>query len=103
MLPVFNIGTNDGRPAAPPAIEALAGGICRGVGFDTVVNGRFKGGWTTRRTTAIRTTASMPSRWSSPSAPTWTEAPPWTYQPDLADVLRKHLRTLLNELRSAAL
>jgi N-formylglutamate deformylase len=46
-LPVFNIGTNGGATCDP----ALADGverICRATGEPTVVNGRFKGGWTTR-------------------------------------------------------
>ncbi len=47
-LPHFNIGTNDGRSAAP-ALTALVEGICRSDGaFSSVTNGRFKGGWITR-------------------------------------------------------
>ena len=48
-LPHFNIGTDDGRSAAPAA-TALVEDICRSAGaFSSVVNGRFKGGWITRR------------------------------------------------------
>ncbi len=46
-LPNFNIGTNGGATcdaALTSAIEA----ICASSGFSHVVNGRFKGGWTTR-------------------------------------------------------
>jgi len=46
-LPQFNIGTNEGRTCDP----ALATGIekiCRDSGDSHVLNGRFKGGWTTR-------------------------------------------------------
>ena len=47
-LPVFNIGTNGGASCAP----ALSGGIaelCRASGRSTVVDGRFRGGFITRR------------------------------------------------------
>ncbi|MCX5493293.1 N-formylglutamate deformylase [Kaistia dalseonensis] len=46
-LPNFNIGTNDGRSAAPE-LTALAEAICDASGFSRVTNGRFKGGWITR-------------------------------------------------------
>ena len=47
-LPDFNIGTNDGKSCAP-AIEQATRDICAGAaGYTHVVNGRFKGGWTTR-------------------------------------------------------
>lgn len=47
-LPNFNIGTNSDTscdPALTSAIEAA----CDASGFSRVTNGRFKGGWTTRR------------------------------------------------------
>lgn len=101
-LPVFNIGTNDGQSCSS-RIEALAAGICRrAVGFDTVVNGRFKGGWTTRHygdpdngIHAIQMELAQRAYMD--------EAPPWTYRPDRADALRGHLRTLLDALRSSIL
>ena len=46
-LPQFNIGTNDGQtcdPALASAIEA----ICAASGRSHILDGRFKGGWTTR-------------------------------------------------------
>jgi len=47
-LPDFNIGTNEGQTCAPK-IEQITHDICREAdGFTTVLNGRFKGGWTTR-------------------------------------------------------
>ncbi|MBZ8132891.1 N-formylglutamate deformylase [Afifella sp. IM 167] len=47
LLPVFNIGSNDGASCTPEVSQAI-GDICRASGFETVVNGRFKGGWITR-------------------------------------------------------
>ena len=46
-LPQFNIGTNGGATAAPE-LETFVGNICAASGRSHVVNGRFKGGWTTR-------------------------------------------------------
>lgn len=47
QLPQFNIGTNGGATCAP----ALAHGVqavCADSGFTHVLDGRFRGGWTTR-------------------------------------------------------
>lgn len=46
-LPVFNLGTNDGR-SADPALQTLVEGTMSGSGESFVVNGRFKGGWIIR-------------------------------------------------------
>lgn len=47
-LPDFNIGTNDGRSTASGLEERVAA-VCRSDSdYSTVVNGRFKGGYTTR-------------------------------------------------------
>ncbi|EGD58266.1 N-formylglutamate amidohydrolase [Novosphingobium nitrogenifigens DSM 19370] len=46
-LPQFNIGTNGGATCAPELESAIAD-ICANSGMSHVVNGRFKGGWTTR-------------------------------------------------------
>jgi N-formylglutamate deformylase len=47
-LPHFNIGTNGGSSAAPQ-LTSLVETICDGSSFSRVTNGRFKGGWITRR------------------------------------------------------
>ena len=46
-LPQFNIGTNGGK-TCDPALETAVTAICAGSGMSHVLNGRFKGGWTTR-------------------------------------------------------
>jgi formiminoglutamase len=46
-LPVFNIGTNGGTTCAG-TVAAVLHGPCEGSGLPTVLDGRFKGGWTTR-------------------------------------------------------
>jgi N-formylglutamate deformylase len=46
-LPVFNIGTNDGKSCDPMLAERVAS-ICAASPWPHVVDGRFKGGWITR-------------------------------------------------------
>ena len=46
-LPDFNIGTDQGRTCAP-AIESAVHEACLSTRRSTVLNGRFRGGWTTR-------------------------------------------------------
>lgn len=46
-LPQFNIGTNGGT-TCDPALASAIEGICAASGQSHVLNGRFKGGWTTR-------------------------------------------------------
>ncbi len=47
-LPHFNIGTNGGASLRPRARARGREHACAASGFSQVVNGRFKGGWTTR-------------------------------------------------------
>jgi N-formylglutamate deformylase len=46
-LPHFNIGTNSGRSCSA-ALTSAVKAVCGPSEFSHVVNGRFKGGWTTR-------------------------------------------------------
>ncbi len=46
-LPQFNIGTNNGA-TCDTALETAVAAVCAHSGLSHVVNGRFKGGWTTR-------------------------------------------------------
>jgi formiminoglutamase len=101
-LPVFNIGTYEGRSCAP-GIEKLARAICgAATGFDTVVNRRFKGGWTTRHYGAPPEGIHALQMELAQRA-YMEEAPPWTYLPERADTLRAHLKELLEELTALAL
>ncbi|MCP3731000.1 N-formylglutamate deformylase [Sphingomonas sp. MG17] len=46
-LPQFNIGTNGGQTCDPALTEAVTA-ICAASGMSHVLDGRFRGGWTTR-------------------------------------------------------
>ena len=48
-LPDFNFGTSNGASAAPGMAEALADTVTHHGGYTAVANGRFKGGYITRR------------------------------------------------------
>jgi len=48
VLPQFNIGTNNGA-SCDPALTAAVEKACDTSGFSRVTNGRFRGGWITRR------------------------------------------------------
>ena len=47
-LPTFNIGTNGGASCAPKLQDAVEG-LCREAGRSSIMNGRFRGGYITRR------------------------------------------------------
>jgi len=96
-LPDFNIGTNLGTTCAGE-IEAAVVRICAGSGgYSHTVNGRFKGGWTTRHygqpkggVHAIQMELAQSTYMS--------ECPPWLYDPARAGRLRAHLRMILDML-----
>ncbi len=48
QLPDLNIGTNSGASCAPELERAVVQACEAAEGFTSVLNGRFKGGWTTR-------------------------------------------------------
>ncbi|MEM6825377.1 MAG: N-formylglutamate deformylase [Pseudomonadota bacterium] len=96
-LPDFNTGTNNGDTCAS-SIESDVDEICRRArGYTSVLNGRFKGGWTTRhhgRPAAAQHALQMELAQST----YMQEVPPWTYLPERAAALRTHLKTILDRL-----
>lgn len=97
-LPVFNIGTNLGLTCAPAVEAAVADPIREAYPDQMVLNGRFKGGWTTRHygqpgqgVHAIQMEIAQRAYLSA-------EAAPWTFDPAVAAPTRAMLRTLLTQL-----
>lgn len=83
-----------------PAIEATVRDLCaRADDFTSIVNGRFRGGWTTRH-------YGHPSDGVHAMELTqltyMQEAPPWTYLPDVADRTRSRLGAVLAALDAFA-
>ncbi|HXI86245.1 MAG TPA: N-formylglutamate deformylase [Parvularculaceae bacterium] len=96
-LPVFNIGTNGGA-SCDPRFESAVREICAASGESWVLNGRFKGGWTTRQygkpqenVHAIQMELAQRAYMS--------EAPPWEYEREKAAALRKTLVKILEAIR----
>lgn len=97
LLPVFNIGTNNGR-TCDPIVEQLAVDECASAApFDHVVNGRFKGGWTTRHYGKPAENVHVIQMELAQRA-YMNEQAPWAYRKDLADQVRPHLQTILASL-----
>lgn len=100
-LPIFSIGTNDGVTCAQE-IQAATVATCKAAsGFNSVVNGRFKGGWTTRNygkpgdgIHAIQMELAQRAY--------MIEAAPWAYATEKAAILRPHLATILNRINDIA-
>lgn len=102
-LPDFNIGTNDGATCAP-ALELAVADICSAAeGYDHVVNGRFKGGWTTRHYGAPVKSVHAIQMELSQATHLKTEEPPFDYDEQKAERLRVHLRAILSRLADIAL
>jgi len=101
-LPDFNIGTDEGRTCTP-VVERTVERICRDAkGFSTVLNGRFKGGWTVRHHArpghgvhAVQMELAQRTHLS-------TETPPFGYDADKATRLREPLRAVLEALSTLA-
>ena len=93
-LPDLNLGTADGKSCAAGIGEALAKSV---EGYSAVLNGRFKGGYITRRygepakgVHAVQLELS--------EATYMDEQPPYGFREDLARELRPQLRTLVELL-----
>lgn len=103
VLPDFNIGTNQGT-TCHPRIEKAATGICLAAeGYSTVLNGRFKGGWTTRHYGRPSEGLHAIQMELAQSAYLSTEAAPWNYDTAKADRLREHLHHIFVSLADTAL
>jgi formiminoglutamase len=101
-LPDFNIGTSGGQSCAPE-LEATVARICADAeGYSSVVNGRFKGGWTTRHYGRPREGVHALQMELAQSTHLATEALPFDYDAAKADRLRAHLRVILEALATAA-
>ena len=101
-LPDFNIGTDNGRTCAPEIERAVAETCRNATGYASVVNGRFRGGWTTRHYAdpaggvhAIQMELAQATHLAS-------EEPPFAYDDAKASALRLHLETVLRRLEALA-
>lgn len=96
-LPEMNVGTNGGTTCAP-AVSAAVTEACREAPYTDVLDGRFKGGWTTRHHGRPREGLHAIQMELAQSTYLAAESPPWTYDADRARRLRAHLGPLLSRL-----
>ncbi len=103
-LPVFNLGTNDGK-SADAALQGMVTQIITESGETHVVNGRFKGGWITRHygdpasgVHALQMELANRGYMREPIGPVGRENWPAAYDPEFAAPMR---RTLTNILETA--
>jgi formiminoglutamase len=99
-LPDFNIGTNDGASCDPAIAEAVAATCKDAVGLSHVLNGRFKGGWTTRHY-GQPDTGVHAIQMELAQASYMDEAAPWPWRNEQAAPLRAHLKTILETLHQS--
>lgn len=101
-LPDFNVGSAGGTSCAAEIEAAVYARAQAAGGYSAVLNGRFKGGWTTRhygRPAEGFHAVQMELAQSSHLA---TEAPPFAYDAAKADRLRPHLSDILARLAALA-
>jgi N-formylglutamate deformylase len=97
-LPDFNIGTNGGTTCAPE-VEAAVRDVCAAAqGYSLVVNGRFKGGWTTRHYGQPRDGAHAIQMELAQATHLAGETPPFAYDEARAGRLRPILARALHAL-----
>ena len=102
-LPDFNVGTDMGRTCAKE-IEAATVDVCsKAEGYTSVLNGRFKGGWTTRHYGRPETGVHAIQMELAQSTHLASESPPFAYDSEEADNLRIHLKSILMRIEEIAL
>ena len=100
-LPDFNTGTNNGT-TCDPRIEAAVAGEAAASGRTNVLNGRFKGGWTTRHYGRPAEGFHAIQMELAQSSHLTTETPPFALDRAKADALRPVLARMLTRLTDLA-
>ena len=100
-LPDFNIGTNGGA-TCDARIEAAVVAEAAASGRTHVLNGRFKGGWTTRHYGHPEINVHAIQMELAQSSHLACEIPPFTLDPDKAQRLRPVLARMLARLATLA-
>lgn len=103
ILADFNIGTDGGRTCAPRIERAAVEATAAAASYTSVLNGRFKGGWTTRHYGRPESGVHAIQMELAQSTHLATEAPPFAYDAEKATRLRSHLKTMLTRIEAIAL
>ncbi len=101
VLPEMNIGTDMGRTCAP-VLEAEVAALCAASGRPHVLNGRFRGGWTTRHYGRPEEGFHAVQMELAQSAYLAEEMPPFALSEEKTARLRPVLSDILAQLASRA-
>ena len=101
-LPDFNIGTNSGSSCALEFERVTAEVAGYAAGYTSIVNGRFKGGWTTRHYGRPADGIHAVQMELAQSTHLATETAPFAYDTEKAEKLRPHLKAILERLETVA-
>ncbi len=101
VLPDLNIGTNNGATCAA-AVERCVSAAAAKSGFSHVVNGRFKGGWTTRHYGRPKEGVHAIQMELAQSLYLASEEPPFAYDEMRVGKLRAVLKEILMGLEALA-
>ncbi|WP_367178146.1 N-formylglutamate deformylase [Glycocaulis sp.] len=102
VLPDFNIGTAGGTSCDPRIGAAVAEVCARAGGYSHIVNGRFKGGWTTRHYGRPETGVHAIQMELAQSTHLVSETEPFQYDTAKAGALRSVLSDVLGALETLA-
>jgi len=102
LLPHFNIGTFGGTTCAPALARAVEAECAAAQGFTRVRDGRFRGGWTTRRHGRPAEGVHAVQMELAQRAYLADETACWAYDPAKAARLRPHLARVLRALADLA-
>lgn len=98
----FNVGTANGKTCSP-IIESVVYGICQSASpYSSVLNGRFKGGWTTRHYGQPQDNIHAIQMELAQSTHLVSEEVPFEYDPQKAEGLRVYLSSILKTLADMA-
>ena len=101
-LPDFNTGTNTGTTCAPEIEAAVVGRTEAAEGYTSVLNGRFKGGWTTRHYGRPEEGFHAIQMELAQKTHLATEDTPFAYDEEKAEQLRVPLKDILSALADLA-
>lgn len=102
VLPDFNIGTDNGRTCAPEIERAVADICANAEGYTSVLNGRFRGGWTTRHYGQPETGVHAIQMELAQATHLATEELPFAYDNAKSDRLRAMLTDILTAIEEIA-
>lgn len=97
-LPDFNIGTNMGATCAHEMESAVTAICAAATGYSSILNGRFKGGWTTRHYGRPASNLHAIQMELAQSSHLQSESAPFAYDGAKAARLRPHLKWILESL-----